>query len=261
MNYEKENDYNNNHHGEYEDEGTVALRDNMNAKEMEYRKSIDTEKKVLTDGFHRLRDIKASIEHLQRLVEKGETRIEIDFDKWYQAALGEDDSCPSHEDLLTSVPRPLESCEDAASHASYQQQNINKPHIALPPGVQLTGNKDIDDNILGCCQELNKFDNGCNINVNAVEATPAASSRGTSATTTTTTTRPKSRIHHNEQDEQLLVGIWKEMTPTGATRSKMSQEFILPPGVELTGDKSIDDSIIACCMANEKLRQRYSNDR
>ena len=119
---------------------------------------IDREKVTYKATLDSLRGLKGTIEESQRIVEKGRLRLQSDFDKWYQLMCNKvKEKPPANREL----PSHAHSCstEDLAhaeqSHPPPSAPNsIQSPEtqgdedFKLPPGIQLTGNKEADEDII-----------------------------------------------------------------------------------------------------------------
>ena len=128
-------------------------------REREHCEAIDKEKKTYADCFQQLRDLKASIEHIQRLIEKGGNKLQSDFEKWYNH---QNDIGGRNTTNELSPPLPKTSvCEinvkmNENAEAKEESDNLvqknestqNEKQFTLPPGIRLTGNKEADDDII-----------------------------------------------------------------------------------------------------------------
>ena len=103
----------------------------ISSEEMEYRKSIESEKETYKEGFDKLRQLKATIEHMQKLLEKGKKTMQADFDVWYREMCAE-------PQVISKV----------ATHIPVRGCDAARDSMPLPAGVQLTGNKETDDDII-----------------------------------------------------------------------------------------------------------------
>ena len=129
-------------------------------REREHCEAIDKEKKRYAECFQQLRDLKASIEHIQRLIEKRRNKLQSDFEKWYD----------QHNDKggrnTTNEPSPFmpatsatkinvkinennEAREESSENQAQKNESTqNEKQFTLPPGIRLTGNKEADDDII-----------------------------------------------------------------------------------------------------------------
>jgi hypothetical protein len=85
------------------------------------------------DGFSKLRHLKATIEHMQKLLEKAKHDMQSDFDVWYRE--------------MCLEPRGI---PDISAHAlSHAGKGFPKTSgTVLPGGIKLTGDKETDFNII-----------------------------------------------------------------------------------------------------------------
>lgn len=121
--------------------------------------AIEREKKSYKDTLERLRELKGSIEHLQRLVEKGRLKLQSDFDKWYHQMCGEkmiqnnkeaqqrSKSKSNDTHASSQKPQKPETVQTKTTEPATNENN-KKEEIKLPPGIKLTGNKEADDDIM-----------------------------------------------------------------------------------------------------------------
>jgi kinesin family member 6/9 len=62
--------------------------DNETEEEANHRKAIEQEKVVYKESFEKLRVLKPEIEHIRKILEKGRSNLQSQFDQWYNALLG-----------------------------------------------------------------------------------------------------------------------------------------------------------------------------
>lgn len=103
-----------------------------------YLEEMEISKNRYKKSMEDLRELKAAIEHIKKLMERKRRKMQIDFDEWYGAMYANleeskryDKSESSNEASPTSSPKPM---------------------IKLPPGVKLTGNKEADEDIIAFYQ-------------------------------------------------------------------------------------------------------------
>mmetsp|Transcript_3887 Transcript_3887/g.5907 ORF Transcript_3887/g.5907 Transcript_3887/m.5907 type:complete len:125 (-) Transcript_3887:1178-1552(-) len=78
-------------------------------EELKHRDAIEAQKKEYKMNFHKLRELKGSIEHIQRLMEKSGKRIQSDFDVWYREMCGEkQESVGAYARMASSSSSSLE---------------------------------------------------------------------------------------------------------------------------------------------------------
>lgn len=120
---------------------------------------IDREKVMYKATLDSLRGLKGTIEESQRIVEKGRLRLQSDFDKWYQLMCNKMKGKPADR----KHPSTTHSCStEGVTHAEQSHpppsasNSIQSPEpvtqgdedFKLPPGIQLTGNKEADEDII-----------------------------------------------------------------------------------------------------------------
>ena len=124
---------------------------------------IDREKVTYKASLDSLRGLKGTIEESQRIVEKGRLRLQSDFDKWYQLMCNKIKEKPADR-WQSSTTHSFSTEEVTHTEQSHQPpsapNSIQPPEpepepepqgdecFKLPPGVQLTGNKEADEDII-----------------------------------------------------------------------------------------------------------------
>lgn len=103
-----------------------------------YLEEIDVSKKRYKTSMEELRELKAAIEHIKKLMERKRRKMQTDFDEWYGVMYAN-----LEESKRTECS---ESCNEASPTSPA------KPMIKLPPGVKLTGNKEADEDIIAFYQ-------------------------------------------------------------------------------------------------------------
>jgi len=95
-------------------------------EEVEYLNAINIEKEVYQDGFNKLRQLKACIEHLQKLLEKGKC--------------------------------VLQAVSDASNKALHAGKEVKKSEVvSIPEGIKLTGDKETDSDIIAFYKAKDSF--------------------------------------------------------------------------------------------------------
>lgn len=148
--------------------------------------AINQEKIAYNETLDRLGVLKGAIENIQKLVEAKRLKLQSDFDTWYRQVLmrfPDDDAEPRRRDManedqreeiacavrqppLTAgkasvpkacgAPKPTQptvetqfkSLPGVDASIKTSQPTVEIPFI-LPPGVKLTGNQQVDDDIIG----------------------------------------------------------------------------------------------------------------
>ncbi|KAL7495166.1 hypothetical protein ACHAWT_003695 [Skeletonema menzelii] len=124
----------------------------------------EAEKRVYKNALGKLRELKGTIEGIQKVIETGRLKLQKDFDTWYTASQqsSPDQAESSHEDEELTTPKlPISSTTKPTMQQSLpstsltgsppppQQVEDNSPaEFKLPPGIKLTGNKEADDDII-----------------------------------------------------------------------------------------------------------------
>lgn len=121
--------------------------DEGSEEEAALRGQMEGEKRAYKEGFARLKELKAEIEHLQLMLEQSRRRLQQDFENWWstqQPAEGAA-SAPAPQGWASPRrPRAGGGLEPVASHAS--------PARAAAAGPPLTGNPEVDAEILAFYQ-------------------------------------------------------------------------------------------------------------
>ena len=133
-----------------------------------HRDAIHSEKAAYNNALDRLGGLKTTIENLQKLVETKRLKLQADFDIWYrQAGSGQsrsnDEAEPIHtntalgdksKEMTTNVRKISLPGEEGRERIICQpeEQKLSKiepqKEFKLPPGVRLTGNPVVDDDII-----------------------------------------------------------------------------------------------------------------
>jgi kinesin family protein 6/9 len=104
----------------------------------DYLEEIDVSKKRYKTSMEELRELKAAIEHIKKLMERKRRKMQSDFDEWYGVVYANLEESKRND--------KSESCNEASPTSP------SKPMIKLPPGVKLTGNKEADEDIIAFYQ-------------------------------------------------------------------------------------------------------------
>jgi len=127
-----------------EDEEEQALLRRLEERKVEYKRT-----------FQKLREHKKEIDHVQAMLEKSRKRMQKEFEDWYQKATAKEQQPASAVPAQPSAawatpPASAEGMPGVGRIAPMVAEA--KPSImeagATPDGVVLTGNKDVDDDIL-----------------------------------------------------------------------------------------------------------------
>lgn len=106
----------------------------------EFQNSIESEMVSYKEGFNKLRHLKATIEHMQLLLEKSKLDMQSDFDVWY----GE----------ISKEPR---GTVDVSPYSNTQKEGLKTISTVLPVGVKLTGDKETDGNVIAFYKAKESF--------------------------------------------------------------------------------------------------------
>ncbi|CAM9586109.1 unnamed protein product [Scytosiphon promiscuus] len=88
-----------------DDERQMDLDEKEDEEETKCKAAIEVEKRVYKGSFQELRELKSEIEHIQRLLEKGRSKMQADFQSWYEPLL-----CSAKEEkgvVAQSLARPV----------------------------------------------------------------------------------------------------------------------------------------------------------
>ena len=107
-------------------------------------------------NFGKLKEVKAEIEHIQRLLDQSRTRLQKDFEQWYTVMLrdgggGQGGTASAQTGAVANGQQQQPCMHSAATPppAQRQQQTLQQQAVQLGGKmVQLTGNKDVDDEML-----------------------------------------------------------------------------------------------------------------
>lgn len=99
--------------------------------EIPLREAIERDKETYKTNFSQLRELKATIEHLHKLMEKNKIKMQNEFDVWYREMCG---------DKQKNI--------QAYCTMQEKQEPDTKQQPRIPPGIKLTGNKRTDADIL-----------------------------------------------------------------------------------------------------------------
>lgn len=102
------------------------------------------EKKGYKDSLSKLRELKKTIESSQKVIEDGRLQMQSDFDRWHSSCTSEHTSHRGH-----NIPEPSPEQEDKQIKGDDASQGDDAEiEFKLPPGINLTGNKEADDDII-----------------------------------------------------------------------------------------------------------------
>jgi hypothetical protein len=137
------------------------------AQEKIHCDAINQEKAAYNETLDRLGGLKGSIEKIQQLVETRRLKLQADFDTWYRRVCSEesrsDDDAESRlptasedrsKEMMRDVRQPSLSVKEGRDYPSSKPEDVNQPsaetqkEFKLPPGVKLTGNHQVDDDII-----------------------------------------------------------------------------------------------------------------
>jgi flagellar biosynthesis chaperone FliJ len=130
-----------------------------------HRDAIHSEKAAYNNALDRLSGLKTTIENLQKLVESKRLKMQADFDMWYRQACSEQSRSDEAEPILSTaaigenskemttnvrkISLPIEEGRERdISQQSHEDRKLPQKEFKLPPGVKLTGNPQVDDDII-----------------------------------------------------------------------------------------------------------------
>ena len=111
---------------------------------------LEKEKESYNKLFLKLKELKATIEYLHQLLEKGKIKVQCDFDKWYRVMTGE----YMHQHKNSSIVQSSLGNKDSQNFNNSEirkegkVQNSSNGSYKVPSEVRLTGNKKVDDDII-----------------------------------------------------------------------------------------------------------------
>lgn len=113
----------------------------IDPEEQVHRKEIEKLKIVYKDSFSKLKELKATIEHIHKLMEKGRIKMQTDFDIWYREMSGEPQESVGAYMKLAKDFQDDEKMKSQKKKQYLGQEDHSTHHI------QMTGNKEADDDI------------------------------------------------------------------------------------------------------------------
>lgn len=119
-----------------------------------HRDAIHLEKAAYNHALDRLGGLKTTIENLQKLVETKRLKLQADFDMWYRQVCSEQSRLNVETEQILSTAVKVDKSEDGRERVIRQHEDQNLSNIEpqkefkLPPGVKLTGNSVVDDDII-----------------------------------------------------------------------------------------------------------------
>lgn len=130
--------------------------------------AINFEKAAYNETLDRLGELKTSIENIQKLVENKRQKLQADFDTWYRQVCYEENRSnddtgvrlrtAANEDksneMIRDIRKPSLPIEAGRERVSSKPEDGTLPiaesqnEFRLPQGVKLTGNHQVDDDII-----------------------------------------------------------------------------------------------------------------
>lgn len=146
----------------------AKLDDDTHPDELECLSIIEDYKRKYKTGIEHLRELKGTIEHIKKLIEKNQRKMQKDFDTWYakmyEILESETQTSNSYEKEKKSALSDDNTNEkDVLANHTYDRASVvsqagistcieripkMKEEFKLPPGIRLTGNKEADDDII-----------------------------------------------------------------------------------------------------------------
>jgi hypothetical protein len=133
-----------------------------------HRDAIHSEKVAYNNALDRLGGLKTTIENLQKLVETKRLKMQADFDMWYRQACSEQSRSNDEAEPILSTAAIGEKSKETTTNlrklslpieegrerviSQHEEQKLTyvepQKEFKLPPGVKLTGNPQVDDDII-----------------------------------------------------------------------------------------------------------------
>ena len=145
---------------EEEKEGAAEEEEaEVDEEEQSLLRQLEERKAEYKRTFQKLREHKKEIDHVQAMLEKSRKRMQKEFEEWYAKAMASEPEMTEGHPAQPSAawgtpPASAEGTPSAGCIAPVVAEA--KPSIveagATPDGVVLTGNKDVDDDILAFYQ-------------------------------------------------------------------------------------------------------------
>ena len=195
-----------------------------------HRSTIQQEKVVYRDAINRLKELKSQIEYSQKLVEKNRLALQRDFDLWYASV------CDEHTSEATVGER---------------EQNIHDNNTAGDPAGSI---------VPGGSSSKKPYSTRRASSTAANEMARAISSSSRSLATGNSDTHMSKR-----QSSSAFLRDIRDSADVGHKSGDSSDgrggggvpdpanHFQLPDGVKLTGNKDVDDDILAFYKAKAQL--------
>lgn len=202
--------------------------------EEEHRSAIQKEKVVYRNAISRLKELKSQIGYSQKLVEKNRLALQRDFDIWFSNvcdegasdAIGGEGQRSSRNCTTADVPPPPPPPPVAAADASSMIPNsISEKSCSMTE----TSSSAVDEAMGAACGSLSSRSPATGTTHGMIKRSTSGQSRGTT-------------------DDGLKGGL----SFTGGA-SDLIEHFQLPAGVKLTGNKDVDNDIVAFYKAKAEL--------
>jgi len=113
------------------------------AEEERLKAQLEDGKRSYKEGFAKLKELKGEIEHLQHLLEQSRRRLQQDFESW-------------HSKQQDATPQPTGTGDASAASPSPPRAAAVPP--GAPPAPMLTGQPDVDQEILAFYQVQREID-------------------------------------------------------------------------------------------------------
>ncbi|CBN76877.1 conserved unknown protein [Ectocarpus siliculosus] len=238
----------------------VGLGEEEDEEETKCKAAIEVEKRVYKGSFQELRELKSEIEHIQRLLEKGRSKMQADFQAWYEplaCSVEEEDGAVASEGncaLGEGGTKPK-----AQSFGGGDDKPRGAHHHAPQGHRQAVVGKTTRERQ---SEEPAAFDGSGKDGANTPtrRPRPPVDAWGTPPDSTSRRRGPLSSVATGSVSGGDGGGSKTESAPTsgggrGAWHGGAGGGGLLPP---LTGNKEADDDIAAFYRAKEELERRKS---
>ncbi|CAM9288030.1 unnamed protein product [Laminaria digitata] len=215
--------------GSGNENGRQSERDEEGEEEAKCKAAIEVEKKVYKGSFQELRELKSEIEHIQRLLEKGRTKMQADFQVWYE---------PLMED-------------SAEKRLGERKSSTHSPRVSLPHNNndRANGNREGQDAVAA---SEGSWGGGGGGDTPTRIPRPPVDAWGT----------PPAAADRREPSKEVGSSSRHSGAPSRegghAPHGSVGAVGLLPP---LTGNKEADDDIAAFYRAKEEMERRRSAGR
>jgi kinesin family member 6/9 len=204
------------------------------ADEAKYKLAIEEEKKVYKDSFQELRELKTEIENIQKLLEKARCRMQAEFEAWYESLVSELECSAT---ITTADSIDSESIGVAPRSTAGRSDRTTVSAYSQPKSV--TSQRSSSSSSTGTV----------NYGAKSSGHQQAWTDSSHHANNNSSTTNSNSGYAAAESKESSM----NSTSISGGGSSRVPQLR--------SGDKEVDDDIIAFYKAKEELQQRRNSNR